>query len=314
MKISAITSANKFRLVTRADLNSLASLALLIRLDLINEVEFTQPWEIENGNFQLTNRDITANLPYNEKVHLSFNYYTPNIIERKQVVDYSAASTARVIYNYYGGAQKFPGFPEDLLRAVDKTTLANYSLDDILNPNGWDLLNFILDHRTGLDRNTDKNKSIEDLIYRIASTIDSVTIDDVLNWEYVKEKVAEYREQEPLFKEQIKKNFKVINNLISVDLRNETTVYAGNRFIVYAMFPHVQISMIILNKDINQNYEMSIGKSIFSRISTLHIGRLLQKYGGGGHANAGTCLFDDKSIEEAKESLISSITSTQNWI
>ena len=129
---------------------------------------------------------------------------------------------------------------------MDKATLAQYPIENVLHPDGWDLLSFLLDHRTGLERHTEFKESNEELIRQIADEIGSVSIQEILNWPNVKERVTVYREQEPLFREQIKNNFEINNNLVTVDLRDEPTVYAGNRFIVYAMFPHISISMIIV--------------------------------------------------------------------
>lgn len=307
------SKSQKFRLVTRSDLNGMACLALMKMMDIIDDVAFTHHRDIENRQFPISGKDIIANLPYNEKANLAFNYYAPGTIQRKQIVDYSAASTARVIYNYYGGSKKIPEFPEDFLRAVDKAALAQYPIEDVLQPDGWDLLSFILDHRTGLERHTEFKESNEALIRQIADEIGSVSIQDIFEWPNVKDRVTVYREQEPIFKKQIRDNFEINNNLITVDLRDESTVCAGNRFIVYALFPRVSISMFILKDKHNQTYEISVGKSIFSRTSTLHIGRLLEKYGGGGHANAGACLFDEKSVEDGIKDLTAKITSTKTW-
>jgi nanoRNase/pAp phosphatase (c-di-AMP/oligoRNAs hydrolase) len=71
--------------------------------------------------------------------------------------------------------------------------------------------------------------------------------------------------------------------------------------------------MIIVKGELDQTYEISLGKSIFSRTSTLHIGRLLEKFGGGGHANAGACLLDEKSVEDGINGLTAKITSTKSW-
>lgn len=316
MTLRKLPNSQKFRLVTRSDLNGLACLALMKMLDLIDDVAFTHHREIESGHFSLSSQDITANLPYNDNVHLAFNYYTPGVIQRKQIIDYSAASTARVIYNHYnqyGGQKNLLGFPEDLLRAVDKATLAQYPIEDVLNPQDWDLISFLLDHRTGLEKYTKFNVTNVTLIRQIADEISTLSIQDMLNWSNVMERVAAYREQEPLYRDQIKEHFEINNNLVTVDLRDEATVYAGNRFIIYAMFPHVSLSMFIVKGESDRTYEISVGKSIFSRSSNLHIGRLMERYGGGGHANAGTCFFKTGDVEKGIQELTTKIKSWE-WL
>jgi len=308
MALPGESISQKYRLVTRSDLNGLACLALFKTLGIVDQVEFTFDRNIESGRFPLSNQDITAGLPYNDKVHLAFNYYTPRVIQRKQIVDYSAASTARVIYNHYNELKEYPGFPVDILRAVDRATLAQYSIEDVLHPEGWDLLSFMLDHRTGLDRYTEFEVSNEELIRRIAYEIASVSIKDIFEWPIVKERVSIYREQEALFREQIKNNSEINNNLVMVDLRDESIVYAGNRFIVYALYPHISVSMTILKGRRDQTCDISVGKSIFSRSSTVHLGKLMEEYGGGGHASAAGCVLNEKSVEDAKKEIEARIT------
>ena len=97
-------------------------------------------------------------------------------------------------------------------------------------------------------------------------------------------------------------------NLIVLDLRNEEVIYPGNRFMIYALYPQTNISIHHIWGFHQQNQVFATGKSIFNRTSKTNIGNLMLKYGGGGHANAGTCQIDNNQAEDVLGELISQIT------
>ena len=89
-----------------------------------------------------------------------------------------------------------------------------------------------------------------------------------------------------------------------LDLRDEETIYAGNRFMIYAMFPQCRVSMHVLWGLKQQNTVFAIGKSIIDRSSPIDVGALCLHYNGGGHAAAGTCQIDNARAAEVREELI----------
>jgi len=123
----------------------------------------------------------------------------------------------------------------------------------------------------------------------------------------VKERVELYFDQEQKFKEQVQRCAKVYNDLVVLDLRNEETIYAGNRFVIYALFPQCNISIHALWGLKQQNTVFALGKSIFNKNSQVNIGQLMLRYGGGGHLNAGTCQIENDTASKVLNELIAQI-------
>ena len=94
------------------------------------------------------------------------------------------------------------------------------------------------------------------------------------------------------------------DKVVVLDLRNEEVIHAGNRFMIYALYPETQISVHVAWGFRKQNTAVMIGKSIVNRGSTVDIGELCLKYGGGGHHNAGTCQLDNDVVDEKLPEII----------
>ncbi|MBI5533594.1 MAG: exopolyphosphatase [Deltaproteobacteria bacterium] len=302
----------KYRLVTRSDMDGLLAAVLLRELDMIGEIKFVHPKDVQDGKIDLTENDITTNLPYVPIVHLSFDHHSSETqrVEASgpnHIIESHAPSTARVVYNYFGGKEKFPGIPEDMLRAVDKADSASFTMPDVLNPKGWELLSFIMDPRTGLGRFRDFRVSNYALMMDLIAYCKDHGIDDILKLPDVKERTDLYLEHQDKAKEQILRCSIVHGNAVVLDLRNEDPIFATNRFTIYALFPQVNISMHVMWGMKKQNTVFAIGKSIFNRSSKLDIGELTLKYGGGGHENAGTCQIENDKAEAIKAELITAI-------
>ena len=299
-------SQQKYRLVTRSDFDGLVCAVLLKDLDMIDEIKFVHPKDMQDGLVPITNRDITTNLPYVEGCHLAFDHHLSETLRvgkrDNHIIDPDAPSAARVIYNYYGGKMQFLTIPDDMIDAVDQGDSAQYSIDDILHPKGWTLLNFLMDARTGLGRFRTFRISNYQLMMDLIDYCAEKPIEKILELTDVKQRVDLYFEQEALFKEQIKRCATVHGNCVVLDLRNEDPIYAGNRFMIYAMFPEQNISIHVLWGVQKQNTVFAVGKSIIDRSSKTDIGPLMLEYGGGGHAAAGTCQVpNDTSAAQLKE-------------
>ena len=285
---------DKYRLVTRSDFDGLVCAVLLKEQDLIDEILFVHPKDMQDGDVEITSRDITTNLPYVEGAHLVFDHHLSETIRNAEwrenhVIDPDAPSAARVVYDHYGGSSEFPEAFVEMLEAVDKADSAQYELNDILAPQGWTLLNFLMDARTGLGRYRDFRISNYQLMMALIDYCKDHTIDQILALPDVKERVDLYREHEQSFKEQIKRCSTVYGDVVVLDLREEEGIFAGNRFMVYALFPQARISVHVLWGKLQQNTVFAVGKSILDRSSAANIGTLMLEYGGGGHENAGTC-------------------------
>jgi nanoRNase/pAp phosphatase (c-di-AMP/oligoRNAs hydrolase) len=302
-----------YRLVTRSDFDGLVCAVLLKELGMISDIKFVHPKDMQDGTILISDSDITTNLPYVKGVHLAFDHHlseTIRIGERpaNHIIDPKAPSAARVVYEYYGGRKAFPRVSEEMMAAVDKGDSAQFVKDEILNPKGWALLNFLMDSRTGLGRFREFRVSNYQLMMQLIDYCRDHTVDEILGLPDVRERVDLYMEHQPKFKEQLKRCTTVHKNLGLVDLRKEDIVYAGNRFMVYALFPDINISihaMWGLNK---LNTVFATGKSILNRTSKTNIGELMLKYGGGGHENAGTCQVDNDDAERVLKELIAKIT------
>ncbi|HEY0588598.1 MAG TPA: exopolyphosphatase [Pseudoduganella sp.] len=302
----------KFRLVTRSDFDGLVCAVLLKHLDLIDEILFVHPKDMQDGKIAITSRDITTNLPYVSGAHLAFDHHLSETIRntgdrQNHVIDPNAPSAARVVYDYYGGGNKFPSAWNDMMLAVDKGDSAQFNRDEILNPKGWDLLNFLMDARTGLGRFRDFRISNYNLMMDLIDYCRAHTISEIMALPDVKERSDLYFDHAEKCKEQIRRCSTVHKNLVVLDLRKEETIYAGNRFVIYALYPDQNISIHVLWGLKNQNTVFATGKSILNRTSRTNIGALMLEYGGGGHENAGTCQVENEMADEVLGALIARI-------
>jgi nanoRNase/pAp phosphatase (c-di-AMP/oligoRNAs hydrolase) len=305
-------SQEKFRLVTRSDFDGLVCAVLLNELDLIDDIKFVHPKDMQDGKVDISSRDITTNLPYVAAAHLAFDHHLSETIrntgERKNhIIESDAPSAARVVYNYYGGKEAFPNITDDMMDAVDKADSAQFSRDEILNPDGWVLLNYLMDARTGLGRFREFRISNYTLMMDLIKYCRNHGIDEILALPDVKERVDLYFEQAEKAKDQLLRCTTVHKNLAVLDLRDEETIWATNRFMIYALFPQTNISIHILWGVQKQNTVFATGKSILDRGSKTNVGELMLQYGGGGHQAAGTCQVANDQAEATLQALIAKI-------
>ncbi|MES9818573.1 MAG: exopolyphosphatase [Candidatus Thiodiazotropha sp.] len=303
----------KFRLVTRSDFDGLVCAVLLKHLEIIEDIKFVHPKDMQDGKIDISGSDVTTNLPFVEGVHLAFDHHSSEIIRNEQrdnhIIDPEAPSAARVVWRYYGGHDVFPKKWDEMMEAVDKGDAAQFNMEEVLEPKGWELLNFLMDARTGLGRFHDFRISNYALMMDLIDACKDHTIDEIIVLPDVKERVDLYFEQAAKFKEQIKRCATVHENLVVLDLRDEEQIWAGNRFIIYALYPQCNISIHVIWGLKQQNTVFATGKSIFDRSSTTNVGELMLKYGGGGHQAAGTCQVENSQAEETLQALIKQITS-----
>jgi nanoRNase/pAp phosphatase (c-di-AMP/oligoRNAs hydrolase) len=303
---------SRYRLVTRSDFDGLACAVLLKDLDLIDDITFVHPKDMQDGVVPISDRDITTNLPYVEGAHLVFDHHASETLRNEQrdnhVIDPGAPSAARVVYDYYGGRAAFPSVSEEMMAAVDKADSARFTMDEVLDPQGWVLLNFMMDARTGLGRFRNFRISNYELMMQLIDACREHDIDEILALPDVDERVRLYREQEQLFRAQLARCTTVRGNLAVVDLRGEETIHAGNRFMVYALHPEVNISMHVMWGRQKQNVVFAVGSSIFNRTSRTDVGRLMLAYGGGGHPHAGTCQVAHRDAARVQRALVDHIT------
>jgi len=303
----------EYRLVTRSDFDGLVCAVLLEDLEMIDDILFVHPNDMQEGRIEIDGKDITTNLPYVPGCHLSFDHHLSEIarLGRKydnHIIFPDAPSAARVVYDYYGGKEGFPNISEEMMAAVDQGDSAAYEMEDVLNPKRWALLNFIMDSRSGLGRFKGFRVPNYELMMSLIEYCREFTIDEILELPDVKERAEFFLEQQVEFKEQLKRCTIVEGNLAVVDLLGEDTVYVGNRFMVYALFPQCNISMHCMWGRDKQSNVFAVGKSIFDKSSKTNVGELMLQYGGGGHHAAGTCQADPLLASTVKHALIQKIT------
>jgi len=308
-----MSEGKKYRLVTRSDFDGLVCAVLLKDMNMIDDIKFVHPKDMQDGKVEITERDITTNLPYVPGAHLVFDHHLSETIRNEgqrdnHIIEPEAMSAARVVYNYYGGRKRFPAIAEDMMEAVDKADAAQFSVDEILKPTGWVLLNYLMDPRTGLGRFRTFRISNYQLMMDLIDCCKDMSIGEIMELPDVKARVDLYFEQEELFKEQLRRCSKIYKNLIVLDLREEEVIHAGNRFMIYALYPQCNISIHILWGFQKQNTVFAVGKSIVNRSSKTNIGELMLKHGGGGHHAAGTCQIEHERAEAVLKELIAKIT------
>ena len=280
---------------------------LLKEIGEIGEIKFVHPKDVQDGKIELTENDITTNLPFDERVGLCLDHHESELLRNdpekykdKFIIDGDAKSAARVVYNYFGGKERFHRVSEEIMWAVDKGDSADFTIEEVKNPTGWVLMNFIMDARTGLGRFHDFRISNYQLMMELIDYCLDHPIEDVLALPDVKERVDLYFEQQEKFWAQLREVSRQEGRCVIVDLRDLDVIYTGNRFLIYTMYPDAYFSIHIAWGFRKQNTAVMIGKSIFKDSPDVdkNIADICLKYGGGGHKNAGTCQVDNDKVEE----------------
>jgi nanoRNase/pAp phosphatase (c-di-AMP/oligoRNAs hydrolase) len=304
---------DKFRLVTRSDFDGLACAVILKHLGILDEILFVHPKDMQDGKVAVTARDITTNVPYVPGVHLAFDHHLSETLRvgdkpANHIIDPKAESAARVVYDHFGGKAKLgDAIQEDMMAAVDKADAARFSRQEILEPEGWVLLNYLMDPRTGLGRFREFRISNYQLMMELIDACLTKRIDEILNLPDVKERIDLYDEHEPKAIEQIKRCSKVHGKVVVLDLRSEETIWPTNRFMIYALFPECTVSIHQMWGLKKQNTVLATGKSILDRSSQANIGALMLAHGGGGHAAAGTCQVENDAADEVLRGIVDEI-------
>ncbi len=293
--------SEKYRLVTRSDFDGLVCAMILKEKGMLDSIKFVHPKDMQDGKIPVDAHDITTNLPFVEGVHLAFDHHSSEseagVSDAAYVIDPDAPSAARVVFNYFGGAEELQRITPEIMAAVDKCDSARFNMEDILHPEGWTLMGFLMDARTGLGRFHEFRISNYDLMMELIDYCLEHTIDEVLQLPDVKERVNMYFAQQEQFREQLERVHYMDGKVVVIPLKNEEVIYTGNRFLIYAMYPEAEISVHVMWGFQKQNTAVTIGKSIVNRNSRFDIGELCHRYGGGGHHNAGTCQLPNDEVD-----------------
>ncbi len=304
------------RLVTRSDFDGLACGVLLKEAGIIDHWKFAHPKDLQDGLVEVSKNDCLANVPYVEGCGLWFDHHSSEHERLELEGKYEgesriAPSCARIVYDYYGGKEKFPRFDE-MMEAVDKVDSGNLTIDEIQHPTGWILIGFLMDPRTGLGRWRNFTISNYQLMEKLLDDCRTMTADEILELPDVKERVEVYFDQAEKFMDMVK-NFSIVNgNIVVSDLRDVDPIYAGNRFLIYSMYPEQNISVWIVNGRGGLGCSVAVGYSIINRSCTIDVGSLMLKYGGGGHKKVGTCQFSNETMWENVPKLLKELAEMCN--
>ncbi len=306
---------NKYKLLTRADLDGIMSATLLKKFGMIDEIEFCHPKDMQDGKIDVTDSNIITNLPYNENAHFVFDHHFSEDVraynrKSNHIINPVAKSATRVIYEYFGGGDKFPKEWGDMLDSVDKADSGNVTEEEIKNPKGWLMLNYLLDPRTGLGRYDKKFRLNNfDFMRYVIDIIQSTSdIQEILDAPDVKARVDFYMVEQEKFIEQLKRCSTVKDNVVIVNYKDEEEVHVGNRFMVYTLFPQCNVSIHKIMGVDGTKTVFAVGKSVINRTSQLNVAELMSEYGGGGHRNAGTCQVPHAQADKVLENIIENLS------
>jgi nanoRNase/pAp phosphatase (c-di-AMP/oligoRNAs hydrolase) len=310
--VAKLSLDRTYRLVTRSDFDGLVCAALLKELGIIDDILFVHPKDVQDGKVELTAGDITTNLPYRSEVALAFDHHSSEQLRvaagaENRVMVADADSAARVVYDHFGGAERFPRVSLEMMEAVDRADAAKLSMDDILDPQGWILLSYLMDPRTGLGRFREFRISNYQLMMQLIDCCLTMSIEEILDSPDVAERVALYREHADAAAEQIRRRSTAHGRVVVLDLRSPEIIHPTNRFLLYALYPECQVSIHVLWGLRQQNTVFAVGRSIVDRSSPVDIGALMLVHGGGGHEAAGTCQIANEDAEAVLAELVQAI-------
>ncbi len=302
------------RLITRLDFDGIVSSVLLLEKGVIDRYMFVHPKDVQDGRVKATADDVVANVPYIPGCGLWFDHHSSEEERLEfQKLEYkglsrTAPSAAQVIWDYYGGVQGFGSRFLPLLWAVNKSDSAELTQEEILNPAGWILLSYLVDPRTGLGRFKDFRVDHQQFMLELIDHCRVKPIGEILELPDVKERTVRYLDQQKQFEEMLKKSCQVCDNVIVTNLLQEETVYAGNRFLVFALYPRQNIEVRILWGKGKQNVVFAVGHSIINRTCRANVGSLMLRYGGGGHAQVGTCQVPAGQWQQVQTELVEKLS------
>lgn len=307
------------RLVTRSDFDGSVCTAILEDLGLVDEILYVHPKDMQDNKIEVNENDILANVPFVEGCGLWFDHHSS---ERARLqldgkfkgVSKNSPSAAQVVYDYYKQfkdyAARLKKF-EPLLQIVGKADSAQFTKEDILQPKGWIMLAFIADPRTGLGYRHDFTVSNFELMKKLPRLLRTKSIEEILHLPDFQERVKLYNEENAKYEKLIKKSAVIKGNAIVIDLRDCGAIPAGNRFLEYVLYPEQNISLRIVDGKRKQFAMISVGHSIINRTSTIDVGTLTLRYGGGGHKRVGTCQVAYQDVDQVVGQMLDLINASK---
>ena len=304
------------RLITRSDFDGLACGALLKEAGIIDSWKFAHPKYLQDGLVEVNENDCLANVPFVEGCGLWFDHHSSEHERLQLEGKYKGESRitpscARIIYEYYGGRERFPQF-DDMMEAVDKVDSGSLTIDEVQHPTGWILIGFLMDPRTGLGRWRNFTISNYQLMEQLIDACRTMSTQEILQLPDVQERIDTYFEQTEKFMEMVKAHTVTDGKLLISDLRGVDPIYSGNRFMIYSMYPEQNISAWIVSGRGGKGCSAAVGYSVLNRTATLDVGSLMLKYNGGGHKKVGTCQFSEENMDAELPKLLKELSEMAN--
>ncbi|MEO8504823.1 MAG: exopolyphosphatase [Acidobacteriota bacterium] len=274
------------RLVTRGDLDGLTCAVILSVNEDIEDIVLIHPQDITDGRADIRSGDVIANLPYHPNCSMWFDHHmhtaTSHFPLRKVPGVFAEAdSAARLVYEHYGGEKAMPEFAE-LVRETDRLDAAKLTPEDVLSPQRYIKLGFTLDGRSGLGTFETYFTHLVDLLKM------GLSIERLLEDFSIAKRCEVIESEGASFREDLRRCSRVDGNVVITDFRNLEHPPIGNRFLIYALYPEVNVSLR-LHWGPGRAYPMLLlGHSIFNRTCKSNVGELAARYGGGGHRGAGS--------------------------
>ena len=270
------------RLVTRADLDGLACALIASQQEDFDEVVLVHPQEITDKSVEITEGDMLANLPYHPRCGRWFDHHLLTESNEKPPASFEglyrvAPSAAQLVWEYYGE----PPEHAEMVRETNRFDSAQLEESDVLQPRSWVLLGFTLDSRTGLGGD-------EEFFRQCLGWLRDKPIREVLVEEQVRQRIIRMFEQNEEFCWTLVQCSRLNDNVVFTDFRRVAEPPAGNRFLVYTLFPEANVSVRASWGRDKQYVMATVGHSIFKRSCKTSIGELMSDYGGGGHQGAGS--------------------------
>ncbi len=296
------------RLVTRGDLDGLTCAVIITMKEPIDEIVLIHPQDITDKRIEIGRGDILANVPYHPSCGMWFDHHILTESNERPPADVKgrhaiAPSAARVVYDYY--TEKYPNDPEllrheKLVAETDRLDAAQLAPEDVDDPRGYILLGYTIDSRSGLG-------SFKDYFNHLVGWLKTMTIDEVLAQPEVKARVDRLRNELVAFKDLLRRNSFQLNNVVVTDLRESADMPAGNRFLIYTLFPESNVSLRVHWGPGKNSVIAAVGHSIFNRTCRTSVGELMSRFNGGGHKGAGTCVLPLDSAADAIDEILAEL-------
>ncbi len=289
------------RLITRGDLDGLACAVIVTSHEKISEILLVHPQDVSDRRFEVTGDDIIANLPYHPDCGLWFDHHLLSSPDRRPKSKFrgryaQAPSAAQLIWEHYDADPRFA----DLIEETNRLDSAQLTESDVLHPRDYILLGYTIDSRTGLG-------AFEVYFRQCVEWVKTLPIDEVLRKPMVAERIKRLRAEDRNFRQALLDNSRLDGNVVFTDFRSELLLPIGNRFLVYTLFPGANVSVRVHWGPDREFVVIAVAHSIFNRTCQTRVGDLLARYGGGGHAGAGSAPIGTEESDEKIDEILTAL-------